>query len=109
MDLLFEHDRCHRTGEQIIIRSEVCDWMNCAICSSGASPSEDQRGGYFVFRVSDGHCDMTVLEKTGCEGFSNITRAKDSDFHIFLFLPSGIGTGPAYNLCLIVSERNSPP
>jgi hypothetical protein len=23
MDLLFEHDRCHRTGEQIIIRSEV--------------------------------------------------------------------------------------
>ena len=36
------------------------------------------------------------------------TRAKDSDFHIFLFLPSGIGTGPAYNLCLIVSGRNSP-
>jgi hypothetical protein len=53
MDLLFEHDRRHRTGEQIIIRSEVCDWMNCAICSSGASPSEDQHGGYFVFRVSD--------------------------------------------------------
>jgi hypothetical protein len=51
---------------------------------------------------------MTALEKTGCEGFSNITRAKDSDFHIFLFLSSGIGTGPAYNLCLIVSGRNSP-
>jgi hypothetical protein len=84
------------------------DWRANNHQERGASPSEDQRGGYFVFRVSDSHSGMTALEKTSCEGFFNIARAKDSDSHIFMFLPSGIRTGPAYNLCLIVSGRNSP-
>ena len=52
----------------------------------------------FVGRAGTYHYGVTVLDITGRERFSYITRAKDSDFHVYLCLPSSISLA---RLCFI--------